>query len=275
MSIIIRNPKCNTNCMNPDSTDKESNAQFTVYWQPGCSSCLRAKEFLGTHGIEYISVNVREEEIASISGTEVMSFMMDVTKVDEINNLLESVIEQFATVHVLINNAGGPPPGVFWETDDEEWQKAYELTVMSSVRMTRGVLPYMRKQQWGRIVNITSSTVKQPIDQLLLSNSLRLAVVGWAKTLSNQLASEGILINNVCPGWTLTDRVTQLTEARAKANQSSADEELQAIADNIPMRRLGTPEEFANLVAFLGSERASYITGTSIQIDGGSTAGFN
>lgn len=216
-----------------------------------------------------------KEEITGVSTSEVMSVQMDVTRADEINRLVDTVIEHFATVHVLVNNAGGPPPGYFWETDDEEWNKAYELTVMSSVRMTRAVLPYMRKQQWGRIINITSNTVKQPIDQLLLSNSLRLAVVGWAKTLSNQVASEGILINNVCPGWTSTERVTQLTEARAEASQTSAEEEVEAIASNIPMKRLGTPEEFANLVAFLGSERASYITGTSIQIDGGSTAGFN
>jgi len=215
-----------------------------------------------------------KDEIAMASGSEVMAVQMDVTNAKDIEKLVASAIEKFGTIHVLVNNAGGPPPGFFWETEDEDWQKAYELTVMSSVRMTRTVLPYMRKQQWGRIVNITSNTVKQPIDQLLLSNSLRLAVIGWAKTLSNQVANEGILINNACPGWTVTERVTELMEARAKINQSSAKEEIEAIAKTIPMGRLGTPEEFADLVVFLGSERASYITGTSIQIDGGTTAGF-
>ncbi len=214
-------------------------------------------------------------EIESAAGAEIETVQMDVRNAEDIEKLVAQVIAQFGTVHVLVNNAGGPPPGVFWETDDDAWNKAYELTLLSSVRMTRAVLPHMRSQQWGRIINITSMTVKQPIDQLLLSNSLRLGVVGWAKTLSNQMAKEGILINNVCPGWTLTERVSQLTQARAEANQSSAEAEEQAIADSIPMGRLGTPEEFANLVVFLGSERASYITGTSIQVDGGSTAGFS
>jgi 3-oxoacyl-[acyl-carrier protein] reductase len=214
------------------------------------------------------------EEILSKTGAEVEAVQMDVCKAEDIDRLVATVIEKFGTIHVLVNNAGGPPPGVFWETDDEAWNSAYELTLMSSVRMTRAVLPYMRKQKWGRIINITSTTVKQPIDQLLLSNSLRLGVIGWAKTLSNQMAKEGILINNVCPGWTTTERVTQLTEARAEVNQTTAEIEEKAIANTIPMGRLGKPEEFANLVVFLGSERASYITGTAIQVDGGSTAGF-
>jgi 3-oxoacyl-[acyl-carrier protein] reductase len=215
-----------------------------------------------------------KQEIVNKTRSDVDTYQMDVTKAEDIDKLVSYVVEKYGTVHVLVNNAGGPPPGVFWETDDDAWNKAYELTLMSSVRTSRAVLPFMRKQKWGRIINITSSTVKQPIDQLLLSNSLRLSVVGWAKTLSNQIANEGILINNVCPGWTTTERVEQLTEARAKNNQTSADQELEAIASTIPMGRLGTPEEFANLVVFLGSERASYITGVSIQIDGGSTAGF-
>jgi 3-oxoacyl-[acyl-carrier protein] reductase len=215
-----------------------------------------------------------KDEIATVSGVDIVSVQMDVTNADNISDLIHTVVEQFGTVHVLVNNAGGPPPGLFWETEDEEWQKAFELTVMSSIRMTRAALPHMRKQQWGRIINVTSATVKQPIDQLLLSNSLRLGVVGWAKTLSNQIASEGITINNVCPGWTLTERVTQLTEDRAKTNESSVTQEIEAIANSIPMARLGTPKEFADTVVFLGSERASYITGTSIQIDGGSTAGY-
>jgi 3-oxoacyl-[acyl-carrier protein] reductase len=214
------------------------------------------------------------EKIFSDSGVEVETVQMDVRNADDIDRLVATVIEKFGTIHVLVNNAGGPPPGVFWETDDEAWNSAYELTLLSSVRLTRAALPYMRKQKWGRIINITSMTVKQPIDQLLLSNSLRLGVVGWAKTLSNQVAKEGILINNVCPGWTMTERVAQITEARADANQSTAKEEEKIIASTIPMGRLGEPEEFANLVVFLGSERASYITGTSIQVDGGATAGF-
>jgi 3-oxoacyl-[acyl-carrier protein] reductase len=208
------------------------------------------------------------------TGVEVMAVRMDVTETEDIENLVTNVIEQFGTVHVLVNNAGGPPPGLFWETSDEDWLKAFELTLMSSVRLTRSIIPYMRKQKWGRVINITSITAKQPIDQLLLSNSLRLGVIGWAKTLSNQLAKEGVLINNVCPGWTSTERVVNLTEARANTNDTTQQEEVTAIARDIPMGRLGTPEEFADVVVFLGSERASYLTGTSIQIDGGATAGY-
>jgi len=220
-------------------------------------------------------LQIARDEIARVSARDVLSVQMDVRDAEDISKLVATVVAQLGTVHVLVNNAGGPPPGTFEETEDEEWEKAYELTLMSSIRMTRVVLPYMRKQQWGRIINITSSTVKQPIAQLLLSNSLRLAVVGWAKTLSNQIAREGILINNICPGWTRTERVTQLVQARAEANQSSEEEEIAAIASTIPMGRLGSPAEFAAMVAFLGSERASYITGTAIQVDGGATAGYN
>ena len=214
------------------------------------------------------------DEIASATSAEVFAQQMDVTKTEDINSLVDTVVQKYGTVDVLVNNAGGPPPGFFWDLEDDEWQRAYELTVMSSVRMTKKVLPFMRKQQWGRIVNIASNTVKQPIDQLLLSNSLRLAVIGWAKTLSNQVASEGITINNACPGWTRTERVSGLMQAKAEMNKTSAEQELEAVANSIPARRLGHPEEFADLVVFLASDRASYITGTSIQIDGGTSAGF-
>lgn len=205
---------------------------------------------------------------------DVLAVQMDVTSNEDIDMLVDKVIEQFGTVHILVNNAGGPPPGFFWETTDEQWQEAFELTLMSSIRLTRGFLPFMREQRWGRIINITSSTVKQPINELLLSNSLRLGVLGWAKTLANQLAAEGILVNNLCPGWTRTERVTRLTEARASSNDSSAEEEEAVIASGIPLGRLGTAEEFANLLVFMASERASNITGTTIQVDGGATAGF-
>ena len=212
--------------------------------------------------------------IAAETGNDLVAISMDVTRADDIDSLIKQVMDKFGTIHVLVNNAGGPPPGFFWETTDEEWQKAFELTLMSSIRLTRGFLPCMRDQKWGRIINITSSTVKQPINELLLSNSLRLGVIGWAKTLANQLAPEGVLVNNVCPGWTKTERVTGITEARAANNGTTAGEEEAAIASGIPLGRLGTPEEFANMVVFMASERASNITGTTIQVDGGATAGF-
>jgi 3-oxoacyl-[acyl-carrier protein] reductase len=132
----------------------------------------------------------------------------------------------------------------------------------------------MRRQRWGRIVNLASYSVKQPIDELLLSNSIRLSVLGWAKTLANQLAAEGILINTVCPGWTGTERVAAIVAGKAKAEGRAPADIEQDIARRIPMGRLGRPEEIADLIVFLGSDRASYITGTAIQVDGGIVQGF-
>ena len=216
-----------------------------------------------------------KEDIRGRYGADVLAVGCDLTQADAIRKLVEAAAAEFGNIDILVNNSGGPPPGFFPDMKDEDWQKAFDLTVMSSVRLTREVLPLMKKQRYGRIVNITSISVKQPIDQLLLSNSLRLAVLGWAKTLSNQVAGEGITINNVCPGWTLTGRVEQLLRSQAQTKNISIEEAEQAITGGIPMQRLGSPEEFADLVVFLGSRRAAYMTGTTIPIDGGMTAGYD
>lgn len=215
-----------------------------------------------------------QEEIQSVTGAEILAVQADLTKYDDMKNMVGATIKRFRTIHILVNNAGGPPPGYFADLDDENWHQGFELTLMSSVRLTREVLPFMKKQKWGRIINITSVSVKQPIDDLLLSNSFRLAVLGWAKTVSNQVAKEGILINNVCPGWTQTDRVNELLGARAQKEGSPPEEIARRITSAIPMERMGQPEELANLVVFLASERASFITGTSIQVDGGAVKGI-
>ena len=210
---------------------------------------------------------------AKVTG-RILAVQADLTSAEDIQKLLDETIKTFGKVDILVNNAGGPPAGFFDDVGDELWQAGVELTLMSSIRLTRAVLPFMRQQKWGRIINITSVSVKQPINELLLSNSIRLAVIGWSKTLANQVAQDGILINNVCPGWTRTDRVTRLVAGRAQMQNQSIEEVEAGITKSIPLGRIADPEEFAAMVVFLASERASYITGTSIQIDGGTAQGY-
>jgi len=168
----------------------------------------------------------------------------------------------------LVNNTGGPPPGYFDEFDDEQWQRAVDLLLLSSVRLIRGVLPGMRERRWGRIINSTSVAVKQPIGNLLLSNAVRTAVIGLAKSLSNEVAAEGITVNNLLPGSIYTDRVIQNTEATARRTGQPVEEVRRAAEAQIPLGRYGRVEEYV-AAAFLASERASYITGTNLLVDGG------
>jgi 3-oxoacyl-[acyl-carrier protein] reductase len=215
------------------------------------------------------------QAIKDDTGGEVLAVRADVSRPEDIRRVVQEANAKFAGVDILVNNAGGPPPGYFDDITDADWQLAHELTLMSTVRFTREVLPYMRSRKFGRIINITSVSVKQPLDHLLLSNSLRLGVVGWAKTLSNQVAADGITINNVCPGWTRTDRVTALLEARTASEGISLEEAEKVITNTIPMRRLGEADEPASLIAYLASRQAAYLTGTTIQVDGGLTAGYS
>jgi 3-oxoacyl-[acyl-carrier protein] reductase len=207
-------------------------------------------------------------EIADL-GANVLAVRADVTSPPEIERFCKAARDAFGTVHILVNNAGGPAPGRFADKTDAEWQAAFDLTLMSALRLTRSVVPLMRAQRWGRIVNISSYSVKQPIDGLLLSNSIRLAVAGWAKSLADEVAPDNILVNTVAPGWTRTGRVEQVLAARAAASGQDAAAVERGIAAGIPLGRMARPEEIADLALFLCSERASYITGTVIQADGG------
>ena len=209
------------------------------------------------------------DEIFLETGVSVFPLMVDLTETDQIGWLIEETSDLFGSVDILVTNAGGPPPGQFKDIDDSDWMKAAQLTLMSSVHLTRAVIPMMRKQKWGRIIHLASVSAKQPIPGLFLSNVLRPAVVGFTKSLAQEYAKDNILVNAVCPGYHMTDRVKELLRDKAKRTKKSAESLVNAITEQIPLGRMGRPEELADLVVFLASERASYITGTMIQIDGG------
>lgn len=212
------------------------------------------------------------QEIQQATGSAVLAVPTDVTKEEEIEAIVAAGIKAFGSIDILVNNAGGPPSGIFEAVSDAQWQKAFEQNLLSAVRLIRLVLPSMREQGSGRIINIVSTSVKEPIDGLLLSNSIRMAVVGLTKTLSLELAPYNITVNNVCPGRFLTDRLREGRTFQEKmAHGISEAEILEGMAQEIPLKRIGKPEELAALVTFLASQQAGYITGTTIQIDGGLT----
>jgi 3-oxoacyl-[acyl-carrier protein] reductase len=209
------------------------------------------------------------DEIQEKTGGHVLWLAVDLTDPAQIRHLAEETLRRYGRIDVLVTNNGGPATGYFADLDDETWLAAHQLTLMSAVRLIRAVLPAMRAQGWGRIVNITSVSVKQPLDDLLLSNVYRPGVVALAKTLAPQVAADGITINNVAPGYTRTERVVEIFDARAAAQGRTTADVLAETTASYPMKRMGEPEELAALVAFLASERASYITGTTILVDGG------
>lgn len=208
-------------------------------------------------------------EISSATGNPVVPVVADVTRAEDVQRLADETLRRFGRVDILVTNAGGPPPGPFEAHDDAAWENAFYLTLLSCVRLIRAVLPAMKAQKWGRIVNVTGTAARQPVDDLILSNAYRAAVVNLAKTLSRSLAPYGITVNNVAAGTVLTERVRELAASRAQALSTDADHVLAQFARSVPLGRLGRPEEFAAAVAFLASERAGYITGVTLPVDGG------
>lgn len=213
------------------------------------------------------------DEIVMTTGSEVLAVPADMANSRDIQQVVKETVKHFGKLHILVTNAGGPPAGNFANFEDKQWQEALNLTLMSAVRLIRAALPYMQQEGWGRIINITSMSVKEPLDNLILSNSIRPAVHGLAKTLSQQFAPYGITVNNVMPGTIRTDRVEQLAQARSEKNEQTIAEAIIEMGKAAALGRIGEPEEFGAVVAFLASERASYITGVSLPVDGGRIKG--
>ena len=226
--------------------------------------CARNAETL-----EATSTEIREK-----TGVEVLAIPTDVSEPDQVQSLIERTVAHFGGIDILVNNAGGPRAGRFGDLLPEDYQSALNLNLLSTINLCRATVPSMRQRGGGRIINLTSMSVKQPVDGLMLSNMARTGVIGFAKTLATELASDKILVNNVCPGIIFTDRIQQLATVRATEAGITFDEAIANMTQDIPLGRIGNPQEFATLIVFLASERASYITGTTIQVDGGLVKGL-
>lgn len=228
-----------------------------------------AAVFISSRSEEKLQKTVKE--IREETGNNDVNYVVcDMKEVDQMKALVQKVVDKNGTVHVLINNAGGPPAGEFMKMTDDDWYHAFEQNLLSVVRATRHVIPYMKRQEAGRIVNITSSSIKQSIDNLILSNTMRPGVLGLTKSLSQEFAAHNILVNTVGPGKIATERLMQLNAITASQQGKSMEEIEKASISDIPLGRYGKPEEFAKAVVFLASFANTYITGQALIVDGAS-----
>jgi 3-oxoacyl-[acyl-carrier protein] reductase len=219
---------------------------------------------------------VREaaEAIAAESGVRTLAVTADVSSPADCRRFVDTAASELGRLDILVTNTGGPRAGAFDAMAPEDWEAAFRLTLANVVALVQAAVPHMRARRWGRIVNIASLSAKQPIDGLVLSNAFRPAIAGLSKTLSNELGKDGITVNTLCPGYTATDRLKELSEARATRAGTTPAQELAGFAAGVPLGRVATPEEFAAVAAFLCSERASFVTGTTIPVDGGASRGL-
>jgi len=214
-------------------------------------------------------IEAAADEIRQATGRTVLAIRADVTQDDEIDAFIEQTLAAFGRIDILIANAGGPPPGGFLDFQLDDWRKAVELTILSAVRLCYAVVPPMLAAGGGSIVATQSYSIKQPIDNLVLSNSLRLAVIGLMKSMANELGPQGIRVNSINPTWTMTERVGELMRDRAARNGTDIEDEIGQLAESIPLRRIGSVEEFGRTIAWLASPAASFIHGHALMFDGG------
>lgn len=226
--------------------------------------CARTREKLELAG----------QEIRKQSGADVFTRALDVTDAAAVHDFVEAVADQFGRVDICVTNAGGPPAKGFLAATIDDWRKAIDANFMSTVYLAREVIPHMQRRRWGRIITLTSISTKQPVPDLVLSNSVRAAVVGLVKSLANEFGKDGILVNNVGPGYTATDRLKELARARSASQNKSEDEIFAAWASDSAVKRIAEPKEVADTIVWLASDRASYITGQTILVDGGAYKGL-
>src|SRR6266550_5925983 len=227
----------------------------------GCrvAMCARNRETL----------NQAAEKIRSQYLAEVLAEPFDVTDPTAVRDFVNAVVQKFGSADICVTNAGGPPAKGFLATTVDEWKRAVDVNFMSVVHFAREVIPHMQKKKWGRILTITSVSTKQPVPDLVYSNAVRAGVVGLVKSLANEFGKDGILVNNVGPGYTATDRLKELAKSRSAAQAKSEKEIFEGWAADAPLKRLGNPKEVADAIVWLASERASYITGQTLLVDGG------
>lgn len=213
-------------------------------------------------------------EVAKVGGGRVVAARADLSEARDIDALVAAAVREFGTVNVLVTNAGGPPSGRFEDFDDAAWEKAVVLNLMSVVRLNRAVVPIMRRAGGGSIVNLASISVKEPIRGLVLSNAVRAGVAGLSKTLATELGPDRIRVNVVCPGYTATDRMKELMAARSQREGKPYEEIARAFYDSVPLGAFAEPADIARMVAFLASDAAAYVTGVTVQVDGGAVKGL-
>jgi len=209
------------------------------------------------------------KEIESSFRTQVLALRTDLAKRNDLRRLVKETEGRFGGIDILVNNTGGPPTAPFMKISEEDWRQATDSLLMSVVFLCLEVIPHMQKRHWGRIINMTSIAAKQPVENFVLSNSLRAGILGLSKTLSNELARDNILVNSVCPGWTWTSRTDELAKEQSLKTGVPYEEVVREWEKEILLGRLAQPREIADLVVFLSSERASYLTGATLQVDGG------